>query len=200
MYLELPAEQVAYRRAMKASSDDFLKALSKTTNKAWGCGHVRSPETTQTVAGRERCRVCRRKRWNRQFGISAARIKLRHSILAAARHENEAQRAAFNLRAIHNPGEGRLPAREITLRVADMFGLTADELTGPSRKSVNVNARAVVARILRDRGISYPRIGRLIGRTDHSTAIHIVSNFDVYCRRDPRVALAYHRFCDPAVA
>lgn len=57
--------------------------------------------------------------------------------------------------------------------VARLWGISADELTGPSKIRALVLPRAAVVMVLRtDPPMSYAQIGRLLHR-DHSTAIHL---------------------------
>ncbi len=61
-------------------------------------------------------------------------------------------------------------------RIADAYGVTPADLTGPSRSSSIVRARSVAmyaARELTD--ASYPEIGRAFGDRDHSTVVRIVT-------------------------
>ena len=52
------------------------------------------------------------------------------------------------------------------------FGVTPEELRHRSRKADAVAKRRSVALTLRMSGMSFPRIGRLIGR-DHKTVMHL---------------------------
>ena len=78
----------------------------------------------------------------------------------------------------------RSPFPADTVRnVANAFGINYSELIGRGRAGHLIEARSVAARLLRDRGMSYPHIGRHIGGRDHSTVINAVDKFDIYCRR-----------------
>lgn len=81
--------------------------------------------------------------------------------------------------------------------VADEFNMTPQELKGDSRVAEFVEARALVADVLRHRKWSYPRIGRLLDR-DHSTVINLLEKLPVYLRRSEQcqavhAALAKYR-------
>ena len=78
-------------------------------------------------------------------------------------------------------------ASELIDYVAEQFGFTHGELIGSGREKSLVEARAVIVRVLRSRGWSYPRIGKLLGGRDHSTIISADSRFDVYCKRNPLI-------------
>ena len=81
--------------------------------------------------------------------------------------------------------------RRVLSDVARDFGIGLEELLGRGRRPHIVAARSVVARSLRDRGLSYPRIGEILGGRDHSTAINLIDRFDVYARLNPCVGWAY---------
>ena len=85
----------------------------------------------------------------------------------------------------------RIPFDRVMNFVAYRFGVLPDEIRGPSRKRNLVNARAVLCRVLRDRGVSYPVAARMIGRSDHSTAINLVGSFETRCRYYPKVGDTY---------
>jgi hypothetical protein len=78
--------------------------------------------------------------------------------------------------------------------VADAFVISYGELIGQDRGRRYVEARAVVVAVLRERGWSYPRIGKLLGGRDHSTVIHAHQSFDIHAKRKPLVAALFNRF------
>jgi len=78
--------------------------------------------------------------------------------------------------------------------VADDFNISYGELVGDGRSRKYVEARAVVVRVLRMRGWSYPKIARLIGKRDHSTIIHAIDTFDIHAKRNPMVAKLFERY------
>ena len=80
---------------------------------------------------------------------------------------------------------------DLKLAVAKMFRFSPDDLYGPSRHSEYVTARAVLARLLLERGLSTPKVARLIGRIDHSTVINLRNTFDSRAKRRPEMLDAY---------
>jgi chromosomal replication initiator protein len=56
--------------------------------------------------------------------------------------------------------------------LADSYGVTVHDITGPLRQKHIVPARHHAMAMLRDRGWSYPEIGAKLGGRDHSTVIH----------------------------
>jgi hypothetical protein len=96
----------------------------------------------------------------------------------------------------------RLPltGAELIQAVADAFDISYGELIGEGRSRYFVEARVVVVMVLRERGWSFPRIGRLIGGRDHSTIIHAHSSFDIHAKRNPMVAALFNRFRPERIA
>jgi chromosomal replication initiator protein len=69
----------------------------------------------------------------------------------------------------------RITAQQIVNATADYFGLTVDELCGPSRRRPLVMARQISMYVFRDlTDFSYPAIAREFGGRDHTTVIHAV--------------------------
>jgi hypothetical protein len=78
--------------------------------------------------------------------------------------------------------------------VAHDFGILPSDITGKSRLKHLVDARAVVATILKvGCGESYAEAGRVIGGRDHSTTINSVVKFPEYSKRNPKVQASYDR-------
>ena len=65
--------------------------------------------------------------------------------------------------------------RQFTMALIEMIarehGVTMAELMGVSRRQKYCIARREIWRVLRDQGISLPRIGRMFNR-DHTTILH----------------------------
>jgi len=78
--------------------------------------------------------------------------------------------------------------------VADAFNISYGELIGDGRSRRYVEARAIVIQVLRERGWSYPRIGKLLGGRDHSTIIHAWDTFDIHAKRNPLVAAVFNQY------
>jgi chromosomal replication initiation ATPase DnaA len=68
----------------------------------------------------------------------------------------------------------RRPIHEIQRQVCLEFGITKDELLGPSRKAQNVEARHTGMYLAKAiPGATFPKIGRAF-RRDHTTVIYAV--------------------------
>lgn len=61
--------------------------------------------------------------------------------------------------------------RAIILEVAQRHGIDPADLHSPNRSAPLCRARWEAMRLLRDRGLSLPRIGRMLNR-DHKTVMH----------------------------
>lgn len=83
----------------------------------------------------------------------------------------------------YRPAERRMFPRELVTAIATDAGFTYAEIVGRARSGPLVAVRAVCCRILRERGMSYPQIGRVLGGRDHSTIINALNKFDYLCER-----------------
>lgn len=90
------------------------------------------------------------------------------------------------------PVPPRLPLDRMLAFVAGHYGVTIRELKGQGRQRPLVNGRSVIAKVLRERGLSYPVIARLIGRSDHTTAMNLVETFDTRAKYNPEIMPLYH--------
>lgn len=82
----------------------------------------------------------------------------------------------------------RITAAQLIAYVAALSGLSAADITGKARFRHIIRARAIVAKVLRDNGLSYPQIGRRLGNRDHSTVINAIQLFDDYVKEEPAMA------------
>lgn len=73
-------------------------------------------------------------------------------------------------------------AREIIAEVAGRHGVTAAEITGRHRSAPIVTARheAIAIVYVECPSLSFPQIGRIFGKRDHSTIIHACRKMGVY--------------------
>lgn len=93
-----------------------------------------------------------------------------------------------------NVRRGRVPAFRVRFDIAQAFGLKDADLTGRGRETQFVEARSVFVKLMRERGLSFPMIGRLLGNRDHSTIINLHNKFEIYHTRSPFVQAAYLAF------
>lgn len=87
-------------------------------------------------------------------------------------------------------------SRKLTFEVCE--GLKIDYLDFRSNQKCRarsyVHARGLIAKLLREKDpkrYSFPNIARLVGKRDHTTVIHNIRQFDVYCRQEPRLFPLY---------
>ncbi len=74
----------------------------------------------------------------------------------------------------------------IVREVADDLKITRDDIFGPRKFDRFVAARYVLVTILRERGWSYPQMGKMLGR-DHSSIVHLAKFGDKYRRKYPQI-------------
>lgn len=187
------ADHLAFT-AMQNSARRFNIALGID----WNCGHKRTPENTHRIGNQAVCKVCRRRRWMRGFRHVVAQAGLRDDLhtlrvgtgVATGEVLKERQRQLIEELAIR-PANGRYPLDYLKRHVADTFGIKVADLIGKFRSKTHIHARCVIIKILHERGLSYPTIGRLLGGRDHSTTINAVEKFPIYRAKDSRVEAAY---------
>ena len=73
---------------------------------------------------------------------------------------------------------------EIIAFVSKLAGVTVDEVRGNVRSKKLSRVRAVLSVIFRDRGMSYPHIGRRLNK-DHSSIHYAVDTFEARYGNDP---------------
>lgn len=81
----------------------------------------------------------------------------------------------LHAQALHSGRAALDPFRSsrIIAEVAAKYGLTLDELRGPSHRPREAHPRQeAMFRLRQETTLSYPEIARRLGRTDHSTAMH----------------------------
>jgi hypothetical protein len=86
-----------------------------------------------------------------------------------------------------------LSGSQLIQTVSDIFDVSYGEIIGEGRARPFVEARAVIVQVLRQRGWSYPRIGKLLGNRDHTTIMHAHDTFGIHAKRNPLVAATFNR-------
>ena len=190
-----------------SSIQNGSERLAMALGLRWPCGHHRDIITTHTIGGVGTCKVCRRKRWMKGFNavVTHKRVCAIASLIRDRVSEKEGpngwERRATELRRIsernlHRPANGRLPLDELKQGIAAEFKIPVSVFTDRSRIGPHVAMRSVLAKILHDRDISYPAIGRVLGGRDHSTIINSVRLFEYYCKRHTHTEAAYLKYKD----
>lgn len=87
-----------------------------------------------------------------------------------------------------------MPQHRLLASVAMKHSTTIDDICSRDRRMEKVDARRVVAVVLKARGWSYPRIGRLLGGRDHSTIMNLCKTAGPRAARDRflRASIDYH--------
>lgn len=106
-------------------------------------------------------------------------------------------RAPYVPVAERDPTPLPMAVRKILAAVAEAFNVSRDDLTGKARGRYMVVARVIAIRLIRNRtnkdGLpihSATTIGGYFGR-DHSTILHALDRFEVYCRQYPEAERIY---------
>lgn len=87
----------------------------------------------------------------------------------------------------------RVSAFELIDAAAIHAGVYPAEITGKRRNQHLVRARSAIAIVLREQGLSYPRIGKALGGRDHTTVINLVNMYPFKCRdKDAHHAILSH--------
>lgn len=170
-------------------SKRLLDALQRAQHGIWPCGCLRTPENIHTVAGIGKCRTCRRKRWNKGLRQVVNRKLAEALIMERREHNNAKARQEAYAKAFPRTGS-RKPIDLVISLVEAEFDLSAGALISRGRKKMQVFARSIVVRILRDRGVSYPRIGNML-RRDHTTILNMDRKWPVYISQCPKVLEVY---------
>ena len=127
-----------------------------------------------------------RDRARRKAMAEAAR---RQKVLEAQRQSLEQLKAAEEKLA--SAGKPVLFSELITA-VACAFKLTPDDILGDRRNRICIDARTALAKILKQRGSSYPMIARRMYR-DHSTLVYLLKTYDDRVKRNPAIAAVVER-------
>ncbi len=81
--------------------------------------------------------------------------------------------------------EAKYKPQAIIQTTARFFGLRTANLTGPSRRRLDVLARSVAIFLIRQlTELSFQRIGRLLGNRDHTTILHAFRKIEQQCQVD----------------
>lgn len=73
----------------------------------------------------------------------------------------------------------------IIATTAELFGVTRHQITGASSAAEHCEARFAIMLALRRLGWSFARISHLLGRRDHTTAVHGVRRGEAIEQADP---------------
>jgi chromosomal replication initiator protein len=161
------------------------------------CGH---PETDDNIIiginGIDKCRTCE----ERKAQEAALREQAERRKVAFRRQVREERKARLE-REIENlalkidtaiigltkkTGPRPRLATDTISAVAEYFDLSRADLTGTNRGAIYVDARAVVAVVMRERGLSFPQIGKFLNR-HHTSIINLIAKFGKRAVANPRM-------------
>lgn len=84
--------------------------------------------------------------------------------------------------------------------VANVYGRTVDELTGPARYARLCDARHLAMVLIRVRfNWSMEEIGRVFGNRDHTTVLHAIRSFPKRMKSDPHLEAVVKTFYPEAI-
>jgi hypothetical protein len=158
------------------------------------CSHPQTEENTIiTIDGIDTCKTCAKMKQEKdslqkQLEIELAAAKLKAHLEAQERIETARVLYEAALRDAAAAKEARvwMLGSEVIEIVAQLFMIKPDDIIAGSRFERYVDARATVAQILRNRELSYARIGRIMKR-DHSTIINLITKIEHYKARNPMI-------------
>lgn len=84
---------------------------------------------------------------------------------------------------------------EVVEEASRLFHVHKRDIVGPYRFTFLMPARFALCKALRERGLSYPHIGRIMNR-DHSTVIYAAGRAEYMMERDPHYADKVNRLIE----
>jgi chromosomal replication initiation ATPase DnaA len=144
------------------------------------CGHDATEDNTIAGAdGIDRCKACH---------DEAERLKTERELERIAAWKREAIATRARRQAFEALTERKNYAQsEVLAEVCKLFGCTIEDFKDRhNKKALLVDARTVAAVLLRDRGLSFPVIGKLMDR-DHTSIVYLMQRFPARAENRPRV-------------
>lgn len=160
------------------------------------CGHE---ETADNIVlafnGIDKCRTCEEAKAKAAAEREEKRRAQLERKMEAERKMREARKSVNIAQTLHTilempPSERPRLATEVIRRVAQIFQITPEDITGPDRHMMFTDARSAVTLILRERGMSYPKIARFLNR-DHSSVIYFANRVPKHAVRNPLILKAH---------
>ena len=158
------------------------------------CGHPETDENSVLCRdGIDRCKTCIGARKADAERIEQTRQAKLRAHLARERADKEALTHKIEdviaKIVTQRPAERARISSDTIGAVARHFGFTPDDIKGRDKHDAFVDARCAVALLMRERGLSYPQIGRFLNR-DHSTIINLIAKAPRRCARNPMILQA----------
>lgn len=162
------------------------------------CGHAETEDNIVIgLNGIDKCRQCeeaKARAAKEREEKRRANWRKRHEQERAIREAQRTVNFAKTLQTIlvTPPSDRPRFAPDVIRRVADMFLISYDDILGRHKPQIYVDARCAAALILRERGLSYPQIGRFMGR-DHSSICNLLNKAAQRIERNPLILVALER-------
>lgn len=193
-------EQCRNLRAQKVREKEVINRRrigGKRFAATFRCGHPQTDANTVIgMNGNDRCASCEKRKIAAEKKRQEEREAVERARAAQEAAEREAKRVkieqALNRLVKKVPAERPRIGTALLGKVADFFGLTPADLIGKRKFDILVDARTVFALIMRERGLSYPQIGRFMER-DHSTVINLTRKAAKRIERNPLILVALER-------
>lgn len=114
-----------------------------------------------------------------------------HQVCLRATHPNDRERFSGEITVDHvrqvmtDAAREPIEARDIVRWTASFFGLNRGNLTGTSRRKLDVLARSIAMHLMRTHtDLSFQQIGRYFGNRDHTTVMHACKKIAATCQSD----------------
>lgn len=162
------------------------------------CGH---PETEDNIViglnGIDKCRQCEEEKARIVKQREAERREVLRRQLEQEKAVREAARRVDIEKTLQTvlldpPTNRPRLGTEVIRLVAEMFKMDPADIIGKDRRTIYVDARCAVVLIMRERGLSYPQIGRFMDR-DHSSIVNLTRNLAKRIERNPLILVALER-------
>ena len=176
---------------MREGSRKLLEAIQDYRGELFICKHKKAGNTHR-IGDKKMCKTCRAYRW--RLGFERVKNKFASERIAQRKYEKRQTGGGYMWPRWYKPHEA-FDVSDVIALVGASMSIKPTHITGKHRNGPVVDARRVVAKILRERGWSYPMIGRAIGGRDHSTIINLLKNWDYHWKRNPDIPRAVRRYC-----
>lgn len=162
------------------------------------CDH---PESEDNIViglnGIDKCRMCEEEKALAAQKREEKRREILRRKLVMEKAAKEAQARTDIQKVLQTiidtpPSQRPRLGTEVIQKVAEIFKMQPSDIIGKDRHEVYIDARCAVALIMRERGLSYPQIGRFMDR-DHSTIINLTKKAAMRIQRNPLILVALER-------
>lgn len=190
-------EQCRNLRAQKVREKEVINRRrigGKRFARTFRCGHPQTDANTVIgMNGNDRCASCEKRKIAAEKKKQEQREAIERARAAQEAAEREAKRVkieqALNRLVKKVPAERPRIGTALLAQVAEFFELTPADLIGKRKFDILVDARTVFVLIQRERGLSYPKIGKYLER-DHSTVVNLFNKASHRAEKNPQILIA----------